>query len=50
MRYIKQEEERMNETQKSVPETENDREITEQEATEVTGGFNPQPDPPGRHG
>jgi hypothetical protein len=40
----------MSETQKSVAETENDREITEQEATEVTGGFNPQPDPPGRHG
>jgi hypothetical protein len=39
----------MDEKTKPVPETEGDRELTEQETEEVTGGFNPQPDPPGRY-
>ena len=37
----------MDEETKPVPET--DKELTEQEIEEVTGGFNPQPDPPGRY-
>lgn len=40
----------MNETQKPLTENEDDREINEQESSEVAGGFNPQPDPPARHG
>lgn len=40
----------MSETQNRVPESENEGEINEQEASQVTGGFNPQPDPPGRQG
>jgi hypothetical protein len=42
----------VNETNKPIlnteAEPETDREMTEQEITEVAGGFNPQPDPPGR--
>ena len=40
----------MDETQKPPIENNNDREINEQESSEVAGGFNPQPDPPARHG
>jgi hypothetical protein len=40
----------MEEKTKPVSETERDRELSEQEIAEVTGGFNPQPDPPGAHG
>jgi hypothetical protein len=39
----------MDEKTKPVSETEKDRELTEKEIAEVTGGFNPQPDPPGVH-
>jgi hypothetical protein len=39
----------MDEKTKSVSENETDRELTEQEIEEVTGGFNPQPDPPRRY-
>lgn len=39
----------MDEKTKPVAETETDRELTEQEIEEVTGGFNPQPDPPRRY-
>jgi hypothetical protein len=39
----------MDEETKQVPEIETERELTEQEIEEVTGGFNPQPDPPGRY-
>jgi hypothetical protein len=38
----------MDEKTKPVPEIDEDRELTEHEIEEVTGGFNPQPDPPGR--
>ena len=38
----------MDEKTKPVPETETDKELSEQEIEEVAGGFNPQPDPPGR--
>ena len=39
----------MEEQTNPVPETETDRELTEQEIAEVAGGFNPQPDPPRRY-
>jgi hypothetical protein len=39
----------MDEKTKPVPATENAGELTEEEIAEVTGGFNPQPDPPGHH-
>jgi hypothetical protein len=39
--------ETINEATKPVSENETDREVTDQEIAEVTGGFNPQPDPPG---
>ena len=38
----------MKATMEQVPVNENDRELSEREIAEVTGGFNPQPDPPGR--
>ena len=40
----------MDEKTTPVPQTETDKELTEREIAEVTGGFNPQPDPPGAHG
>jgi hypothetical protein len=39
----------MEEKTNPVPESETDKQLTEQEIAAVTGGFNPQPDPPGRY-
>jgi hypothetical protein len=40
----------MAETTKPPMQEEVERELNEQETEQVAGGFNPQPDPPGRHG
>jgi hypothetical protein len=40
----------MAETTKPVSHEETERELNEQEAAQVAGGFNPQPDPPRNEG
>jgi hypothetical protein len=46
IRITEQEAQDMAETKKQVSQEETERELNEQEAAQVAGGFNPQPDPP----